>query len=60
MGGEGNGRQMWCGARGSGSMAGEARAVLGAGKRPAAAALPCFDAEGGRRGQVGRVGQKVD
>jgi hypothetical protein len=37
-------------------MAGEAGTTLGGGARPAVVALPCFGAEGGRRGQVGRVG----
>jgi hypothetical protein len=50
-GGGGNGRRMQCRARGSGSMAGEARA---------AGALPSFGAEGGRRGWVDLVDQKAE
>jgi hypothetical protein len=52
--GWGNRCGMRCGARGSGSMAGEARAVRGGGERPSAAVLPCFGAEGCGRGRVGQ------
>jgi hypothetical protein len=41
-------------------MAGETRATLGGGARPAVVALPCFSGKGGRSGRVGRVGQKVE
>jgi hypothetical protein len=56
---KGNGWRMLCRAQGKGSMSGEARATLGGVPRPAAVVLPCFNAEGGRRGQVGRVGEKA-
>jgi hypothetical protein len=36
-GGGGNNRRMQCGARGSGSMAGESRAARGGGERPVVA-----------------------
>jgi hypothetical protein len=36
-GGGGNSRRMWCGARGNGSMVGEARATRGGGERPVVA-----------------------
>jgi hypothetical protein len=58
-GGRGNGRGLWCGARGSDSMVGEDAAALGGGAKLAVAALPCFGAEGGTSGRVGRVGQKA-
>jgi hypothetical protein len=45
-GGRENGRGMRCGSQGSGSMAGEAGAARGGDERSAAAALPCFSAEG--------------
>jgi hypothetical protein len=45
-GGRGNGHGIWCGTRGSGSMAGKAGAMRGGGERPMAAALPCYAAEG--------------
>jgi hypothetical protein len=55
-GGGGNGRRMRCRARDSGSVAGEAGVTLEGGARPAEvpAVLPCFGAEGGRRGRLGR------
>jgi hypothetical protein len=53
-------KRMQCGARGSGSVAGEAGATLGGGTRLTAAALPYFGTEGGRSSQVGRVGQKAE
>jgi hypothetical protein len=53
-------KRMQCGARGSGSMAGEAGAKLGDSRRLTAAALPYFGAKGGRSSQVGRVGQKAE
>jgi hypothetical protein len=46
-----------CGARGSGSMAGDVGVMLGGSARPTAATLPCFGAEEGRKG---RVGQKAE
>jgi hypothetical protein len=48
---------MQCGARGSGSMAGEAGATLGGGTRSLAVVHPCFGVKGGRSSRVGRVGQ---
>jgi hypothetical protein len=53
-GGGGNGRWMQCGARGSGSMAGEAGAAWGGGERPVAAVPALFST--GREKKAGWAG----
>jgi hypothetical protein len=72
-GGRGNGCGMRCDARGGGSMAGEAEAVLGGGARPAAV-VPALFSTGRKKevewtgwakrqsrsvGRLGRLGQKL-